>query len=138
MLTPKNKFGKGSFEEYIPEIGSKRAFRKKEMASTKDKDSSNPNPFSTEEELFSAFMAMKAMVEEMYEDRKKAKRTGGKEKMNPHNFEKRSKGKQRNKHTCSHCDKKGHEEAKCWKLHPKMKLKWDQPRNGNKNTMTMV
>jgi hypothetical protein len=48
------------------------------MASTKDEDSSNPNPFSTEEALFSVFMTMKAMVEEMYEDRKKAKRTGGK------------------------------------------------------------
>jgi hypothetical protein len=36
--------------------------------STKDKDSSNPNPLSTEEELFSTFMAMKDMVEEMYKD----------------------------------------------------------------------
>jgi hypothetical protein len=59
------------------------------MASTKDMDSSNPNPFGTEEALFSAFMAMKAMVEEMYEDRKKAKRTGGKGKRNPHNFKRK-------------------------------------------------
>jgi hypothetical protein len=58
------------------------------MASTKDMDSSNPNPFGTEEALFSTFMAMKAMVEEMYEDRKKAKGTGGKGKVKPHNFEK--------------------------------------------------
>jgi len=33
------------------------------MASTKDKDSSNPNPFNTEAKLFFLFMEMKAMVE---------------------------------------------------------------------------
>jgi hypothetical protein len=33
-------------------------------------------------------MEMKVMVEEMYEDRKKAKGTGGKGKGKPHNFEK--------------------------------------------------
>jgi hypothetical protein len=63
------------------------------MASTKDRDSSNPNPFGTEEALFSTFMEMKSMVEEMYKDRKKAKRTGSKGKGKPHNFEKQSKGK---------------------------------------------
>jgi hypothetical protein len=42
------------------------------------------------------------------------------------------------KPTCSHCKKKGHEEAKCWKLHPELKLKWAQPRKGNKKTMTIV
>ena len=26
--------------------------------------------------------------------------------------------------TCSHCQKQGHEEAKCCKLHPELKLKW--------------
>jgi hypothetical protein len=51
-------------------------------------DSSNPNPFGTEEALFFVFMEMKAMVEEMYEDRKKAKGTSGKGKGKPHNFEK--------------------------------------------------
>jgi hypothetical protein len=34
--------------------------------------------------------------------------------------------------TCSHCNKKGHEESQCWKLHPKL-----QPREfkdkGKKN-----
>jgi hypothetical protein len=63
------------------------------MDSTKDMDSSNPNPFGTEEALFYAFMAMKTMVEEMYEDQKNGKRTGGKGKRNPHNFEKQSKVK---------------------------------------------
>ena len=42
------------------------------MDSTKDGDSSNPNPFGTKEALFFAFMAMKAMVEESYEDWTKA------------------------------------------------------------------
>jgi hypothetical protein len=63
------------------------------MASTTNMDSSNPNPFSIEEAFFYAFMAMKAMVGEMYEDRKKAMRTIGKGKRNPHNFEKQLKGK---------------------------------------------
>jgi hypothetical protein len=63
---------------------------------------------------------MKAMVEEMYEDRKKAKRTGGKDKGNPHNLKKQSKGKEEENPTCSHCKKKGHEEAMCWKLHPEL------------------
>jgi hypothetical protein len=46
------KLGEGSFEEYILEIGSRRQFRKQEMDSTKDKDSSNPNPFDTKEAFF--------------------------------------------------------------------------------------
>jgi hypothetical protein len=33
------------------------------MASTTDKDFSNPNPFGTEEAFFSTFMEMKDMVE---------------------------------------------------------------------------
>jgi hypothetical protein len=113
MLTRSElKFGEGSFEEYIHEIGSWRAFRKQEMASKKDRDSSNPNPFDTKEALFSVFMAIKAMMEEMYEDQKKAKGTGGKgkEKLHnfrkqskkQHNFEKQSKGKEEEKTTCSH------------------------------------
>ena len=57
----------------------------------KDMDSSNPNPFSTEEAVISSFMAMKAMVGEMYEDRKNAKSIGGKSKENLHNFKKQSK-----------------------------------------------
>jgi hypothetical protein len=35
------------------------------MASTKDMDASNPNPFGTKEAFFYVFMEMKAMVEEM-------------------------------------------------------------------------
>jgi len=56
------------------------------MASKKDKDYSNPNPFNTEEELFSTFMEMESMVEEMYEDQKKAKIIGGKTKGKWYNF----------------------------------------------------
>ena len=61
------------------------------MTSTKDRDSSNPNPFGTEEALFSAFMAMKAMVGEMYKGQKKAKGTSGKGKGKPNNFGRQSK-----------------------------------------------
>jgi hypothetical protein len=119
MLTrSKIKLGEGSFEDHIPKIGSRHAFRKQEMDSTKDMDSSNPNPFGIEEAFFSVFMEMKAIVEEMYEDQKKAKRTGGKGKGKPHKFEKQSKGKEEEKPTCSHYKKKGHEESMCWKLHP--------------------
>jgi len=46
---------------------------KLEMASTKGMDSSNPDPFNIEKAFVSVFMAMKAMMEEMYEGRKKAK-----------------------------------------------------------------
>ena len=42
------------------------------------------------------------------------------------------------KPTCSHCEKKGHDEKHCWKLHPELKSKWAQPRKGKKKTMTMV
>jgi len=48
------------------------------MTSKKYEDYSNRNPFGIEEELLSSFMAMKAMVEEMYEDQSNSKRTGGK------------------------------------------------------------
>jgi hypothetical protein len=52
----------------------------------------------------------------------------------PHKFEKKLKGKRKSKKstkvkkdeekpTCSHCKRKGHEEAKCWKLHPKLRPK---------------
>jgi len=40
--------------------------------------------------------------------------------------------------TCSHCEKKEHEEEKCWKFHPELKLKWAQPRKGKNNTTTIV
>ena len=32
--------------------------------------------------------------------------------------------KEEEKPTCSHCQKKRHEEAKCWKLHLEFKPKW--------------
>jgi hypothetical protein len=67
-MSSKLKLGEGLFEEYIPEIGSRCSFQKQEMASTKDKDSSNTNPFGTKEALFYVFMTMNSMVEEMYED----------------------------------------------------------------------
>jgi len=49
----------------------------------------------------------------------------------PHKFEKKPKGKWKSKKstivkkaeekpTCSHCKRKGHEEAQCWKIHPKL------------------
>ena len=53
----------------------------------------------------------------------------------PHNFEKRSKGegkskkidtmkKEEEKPTCSHCEKRGHDEDHCWNFHPKLRPKW--------------
>jgi hypothetical protein len=68
----------------------------------------------------------------------------------PHEFEEQSKGKGKSKKTttvkkdeeknptCSHCEKKGHDEKHCWKLHPELKPKWAQPRKGKKKTMTIV
>ena len=49
----------------------------------------------------------------------------------PHKFENKLKGKWKSKKsttvkkdeekpTCSHCKRKGHEEAQCWKIHPKL------------------
>jgi len=73
----KLSIGEGSLEEYIPDIGLRCAFWKKEMDSTKDNNSCNPNSFGTEDALFYAFMTMKAMVEEMYKDQKKAKQESG-------------------------------------------------------------
>jgi hypothetical protein len=68
----------------------------------------------------------------------------------PHEFEKqlKEKGKSKkmttvkkdeeNNPTCSHCEKKGHDEKHCWKLHPELKPKWSQPRKGKKKAMTIV
>ena len=28
--------------------------------------------------------------------------------------------------SCTHCDRKGHDEEHCWKLHPELKPKWAQ------------
>jgi hypothetical protein len=62
----------------------------------------------------------------------------------PHKFEKKLAGewkskmsamvkKDEDKPTCSHCRKKGHEEAKCWK-NPKLRPKKFQDKGKQKNT----
>ena len=69
----------------------------------------------------------------------------------PHEFEEQQKGKWKNKKTntvnkdeenqptCSHCEKKGHDENNFWKLHLELKLKWAHPRKGKKKkAMTIV
>jgi ribosomal protein S8E len=42
------------------------------------------------------------------------------------------------KPSCSHCKKKGHDDAKCWKLHPELKPKWFKDKKGNKKTTTII
>lgn len=43
------------------------------------------------------------------------------------------------KSTCSHCQKKGHEDAKCWKLHLELKPKWfNKDHKGKKKTTVVV
>jgi hypothetical protein len=42
------------------------------------------------------------------------------------------------KPTCSHGEKKGHDEKHCWTLHPGLKSKWAQHKNGKKKAMTIV
>jgi hypothetical protein len=68
----------------------------------------------------------------------------------PHEFEEKLKEKGKSKKTatmkkdekknpiCSHCEKKRHDEKHCWKLYPKLKTKWAQPRKGKENTTTIV
>ena len=62
---------------------------------------------------------------------------------------KEGKAKQKGKHaatmkkeedmpTCSHCQKQGHEEEKCWKLHPELKLKWFKDQKGKQTTMVVI
>lgn len=34
--------------------------------------------------------------------------------------------KKNDKLSCTHCDRKGHDEYHCWKLHPELKPKWAQ------------
>jgi hypothetical protein len=81
---------------------------------------------------------MKAMVEKMYEDQNRAKRNGVKGKGKLHKFEKQSKGKEKKNPTCSHYEKKGHDEKHCWNLNPKLKPKWAHPSKGKNNTTTIV
>ena len=43
------------------------------------------------------------------------------------------------KPTCSHCQKKGHAEEKCWKLHPELKPKWfKKDQKGKQKSTTVV
>jgi hypothetical protein len=69
MLTrSKSKRGEGKLASYNPEIGSRSFTRRGEMDSPR-----RLGPYDSEDDFFEAFNLMKAMVEEMYEDRKKAK-----------------------------------------------------------------
>ena len=40
--------------------------------------------------------------------------------------------------SCSHCRKKGHADAKCWILHPELKLEWFKVPKGKKNATVIV
>ena len=40
--------------------------------------------------------------------------------------------------TCSHCQRKGHEEAKCWKLHLEFKHKWFKDQKGKQQTTIVI
>ena len=42
------------------------------------------------------------------------------------------------KPTCSHCQRKGHEEAKCWKLHMEFRPKWLKDRKGKQKTIVVI
>jgi hypothetical protein len=39
---------------------------------------------------------------------------------------------------CSHCEKKGHVEDRCWKLHLGLKPKWARHQKGKRKTTTIV
>ena len=40
--------------------------------------------------------------------------------------------------SCSHCQKDGHDEEHCWKLHPDLKPKWAQHQRGKKKTTATI
>ena len=40
-------------------------------------------------------------------------------------------------HSCTHCEKEGHDEEHCWKLHPKLKPKRNDIKEMQKNVATM-
>jgi hypothetical protein len=46
--------------------------------------------------------------------------------------------KEDEKPTCSHCKKEGHDEARCWKLHPELRPKRYWNKKGNKKTTATV
>ena len=46
--------------------------------------------------------------------------------------------KEKEKPTCSHCQRKGHEEEKCWKLRSEIKPKWFRDQKGKQQTTTIV
>ena len=71
MLTrSKIQCGEGELEEFNPEIGS----RKGKMSSWKGEETTSPIP--SEGEFLKSFMRMQAMVEELYQDRKKGEQGG--------------------------------------------------------------
>ena len=40
--------------------------------------------------------------------------------------------------TCSHCQRIGHDEARCWKLHPELRPKKFQKKKGEKKANTAI
>ena len=42
------------------------------------------------------------------------------------------------KPTCSHCQNQGHEEEKCWVLHPYLKPKCAEQQRGMKKTIATI
>ena len=44
----------------------------------------------------------------------------------------------RKKSTCTHCQKKGHDASKCWKLHPELKPGDFQNKEDKKTTATTI
>jgi hypothetical protein len=69
MLTrSKFKRGEGKLASYNPEIGSRSFTRRGEMVSPR-----MLGPYESEDDFLEPFHLMKAMVQEMYKDRKKAK-----------------------------------------------------------------
>jgi hypothetical protein len=42
----------------------------------------------------------------------------------------------KDKFSCKHCKKEGHDDDHCWKLHPEKRSKWFKERKGRKNVAT--
>jgi hypothetical protein len=71
MLTrSKLQHGEGELQEFDPEIGSRRG----RMSSPKGEEVASSIP--SEGEFLKAFLRMKTMVEELYQDRKKGEQVG--------------------------------------------------------------